>query len=75
MFTHAHAHTRAHVQELADLEEELAHPSDNFYKNMKLVVIDSMGAAFAPIIGGTSHMAYALLVSVVQTLQVSIDRA
>ena len=60
--------------ELATLEHQLDTASkpaspDTHLKRLKLIVVDSIGTAFAPIIGGTSHIAYSLLVSVVQTLQ------
>lgn len=58
------------TQELTELEQELEESSDRFFKSLKLVVIDSLGAVFAPIIGG-SLVAHSLLVSIVQLLQVT----
>ena len=57
-------------QELAEMEEQLRDDSHRFFANLKLIVIDSLGTAFAPLIGGGSNFGYSLLVSVVQTLQV-----
>ena len=75
IYTRARAHTRTRTQELSELEEQLQECSDRFFANLKLVVIDSLGGAFAPYIGGGSNFGYSLLVSVVQTLQVCLSRS
>jgi hypothetical protein len=62
----------APLQELTELEQQLCDGSDRFFANLKLIVIDSLGTAFAPLIGGGTHFGHSLLVSVVQTLQVCL---
>lgn len=63
------ANADALLWELTELEQQLCDGSDRFFANLKLIVIDSLGTAFAPLIGGGTHFGHSLLVSVVQTLQ------
>ncbi|KAJ1482900.1 hypothetical protein T484DRAFT_2628703 [Baffinella frigidus] len=59
---------------LSDLEEKLAEASTprnpaSFFRNLKLVVIDSLGSLFACVIGGRQSVGHALLVSVSTLIQ------
>jgi hypothetical protein len=58
------------MQHLVKLEQDLEQASERFFKTLKLIIIDSIGSVFAPIVGGTSNVGHSLLVSVVQILQV-----
>jgi hypothetical protein len=61
------------LQELAELEQQLedvSTSSDRFIQTLKLIVVDSMGTLFSPLIGGASFFGHSLLVAVAQTFQV-----